>query len=141
MQMLAEVSMVVDLQAVDPALARLVAAASDHLSSSKILCFELAIIEALTNAVRHGGPRPAGARLDIRLARAKDELAVTIRDATGLAIGPELFDVPAELEPHPLAEGGRGLQIMRNCSDRLAFERRAGVNILEMGFQLEEVMQ
>lgn len=138
MTRLADITMAVDLEAVDPALAQLVAAAAAHLSATKLIGFELSVIEALTNLVRHGGTRPEGALAEVRIESDGREIRVIIRDATGQPVDAALYDTPPDPDPDPLAEGGRGLHIMHSCSDRLIFRREDGANVLTLAYRIGE---
>jgi serine/threonine-protein kinase RsbW len=138
MRALLDSSMAVDLEAVGPLLARLVAVAAERLPEDRMLCFEFAAIEALTNAVRHGGPRQAGAEIQVTLQTTATEFLLTILDPTGIPITPDMFAPPDDTgaDADLLAEGGRGLGIMRNCTDRLGFERKGGANVLTLAYNL-----
>jgi anti-sigma regulatory factor (Ser/Thr protein kinase) len=99
------------------------------------LCFE----EALSNIVRHGfaGSRDEVTRnKDVHLAleRADDRIIVTIEDH-GVAFDPlgvAAPDMPTAISEAPA--GGRGIHLMRQFAQCLAYERRDGVNRLTLRF-------
>jgi anti-sigma regulatory factor (Ser/Thr protein kinase) len=70
-----------------------------------------ALGEALANAIEHGG---AAEPIDVQVRVGGDRIVVTVADS-GIGFPSELISPPDLPEPH--AERGRGLPIMRRCTD------------------------
>lgn len=85
----------------------------------------LAVHEALTNALRHGG-----GVLSAVAAMNGDELLVEVKDA-----GPP-FDANCHTHrpPDPFAERGRGLWLINQIAQGLELSRRRGHNCLRLRF-------
>lgn len=85
----------------------------------------LAVAELASNAVRHGDPRPTR----LRLVLAVDGHGLTIDFSDDGGAFPEaesrLAGTPAE-RPTPLDTGGRGIWLIRNAVDRVAYRREDG---------------
>ena len=97
----------------------------------------LCLNEALANVITHGGPsaRSAPVRLLLEVGTDEDcrEASVTVSDA-GRAFDPT--SVPRKALPKTLDEaspGGRGLVMIRRCSDWLRYRREGGLNHLTFG--------
>jgi len=77
-----------------------------------------AVIEACTNAMEHGNHLEAGRPVEIHIEMHEDRLVVVVFDE-----GPG-FDVASWKPPEDiLRERGRGILIMREFTDDLAFDR------------------
>jgi anti-sigma regulatory factor (Ser/Thr protein kinase) len=84
--------------------------------------FLTALGEALANALKHAGtPEP----IQIRCWINGNRIIATVSD-TGVGFPPPSSSLPAKL-PHPLSEGGRGLPLMRRCSDMFAVRSVPGM--------------
>lgn len=99
------------------------------------LC-ELAVVEAINNAIEHAyGGGPDG-RIDVRVSVDAARVDAEIVDA-GAPIDPAAAAAPGSLPSGPvpreaLAEGGRGLAIIRGIVDELTFERDGDRNRVRM---------
>jgi anti-sigma regulatory factor (Ser/Thr protein kinase) len=83
---------------------------SEHVSAANpLLEYELVFGELLTNAVRYGA-RPVHAEIAVRT----DELSITVEDSGNC------FDLNKISDAKPLAEGGRGLEIVKTLASRLS---------------------
>jgi anti-sigma regulatory factor (Ser/Thr protein kinase) len=71
---------------------------------------ELLVSEVVTNAVRHGAPQ-----VTLVLLPTGDDLEVRVSDGS--------HDVPVDLEPDTLEEGGRGLGILKALSQSWGIEQ------------------
>jgi anti-sigma regulatory factor (Ser/Thr protein kinase) len=90
---------------------------------------ELALTEVLTNILRHSGGQ---APIRVRHRASPDRLDVLIV-SDGVAFDMSRADatLPAEL----LAEGGRGLFLIRECVSGLRYRRHAGWNLHRLQFR------
>lgn len=92
---------------------------------------ELVLTELLTNILRHSGGvapirvRARGRNRDLRVLILSDGLAFDMSRADA--------GLPAEL----LAEGGRGLFLIRECANRLHYRYWRGCNLHRLGFALD----
>lgn len=98
---------------------------------------QLTLNEALANVIVHGGASARAAPIDLGLTLEADRdtawALVTVHDA-GVPFDPT--SAPARAAPRSLAEavpGGRGITIMRRCTDRLDYRHDAGLNRLTFG--------
>lgn len=87
--------------------------------------------EALTNVVRHGAARRP---VRVILEGFADRITLQMRDD-----GPpfDMFRGPAALPADPLAETGRGLFLIRESVDELAYRRVRGENVHTMTVKLQ----
>ena len=90
------------------------------------LIHDLALVssEALTNALRHGGPAGAPVRLAYTLN--SDNILITITDH-GAGFDPNSVDLP-DFEECP--EGGYGIYIMKTIMDEFRYEKTTDGNNL-----------
>ncbi|EPX75439.1 ATP-binding protein [Salipiger mucosus] len=119
---------------IDPLVVSLKRELADSLPEEKLSALEIAIAEALTNAVEHGAS--ASVSQPIAVSASSTDLGVTIEiiDA-GDQVPHDLYDEVVSLDDiDPLAESGRGLSLIRHLSDKLIFEQRDGRNRLELQF-------
>ncbi len=79
---------------------------------------ELAVVETVTNVIRHSCQGGTGQQLIHRVSRCEDELQYAVTH-NGDAFDSDSADVPDEIEP---AEGGMGLFIIRQCVDAVTYE-------------------
>jgi serine/threonine-protein kinase RsbW len=97
-------------------------AASLDISEADLGDFHSALGEALANAIEHSGAREP-IEVSVRLLPS-DELVATVVDR---GVGFERCGAVATPElPDEFAERGRGLPIMRTCSDRFAVRTSPG---------------
>lgn len=87
------------------------------------LAFRISLVasEAITNAIEHGNRLDATKSAHFRIRTTADEARVEVEDE-GPGFDPDA--VPHPLREGPLlAEGGRGLFLMRHLADVVEFER------------------
>ncbi len=82
--------------------------------------FLTALGEAIANAIEHSH---ASAAIEIEVRIGDDRILATVQD-TGIGFDPGLITEPSL--PDPTAERGRGLPIMRRCSDIFAVKSQPG---------------
>ncbi|MBT9383021.1 ATP-binding protein [Pseudooceanicola sp. CBS1P-1] len=104
------------------------------LSEEKIASLEVALSEALANAVKHGLSPNLDVPIKVTVVQTDKELKLQIVDAG--EPGPvNLFEDVKDLDDiDPMAESGRGLSLIRFCVDRLHFEPQGNRNFLELVF-------
>lgn len=109
----------------------------EALTERLVLCLN----EVLANVVVHGGAKarsaPIGLVLETQQSEERGNAIVTVTDA-GPAFDPT--SVPDTPAPKTLAEaepGGRGLKIIRRCSDWLRYRHERGLNQLTFGARWE----
>ncbi|GGB00770.1 ATP-binding protein [Allosediminivita pacifica] len=122
---------------VDPVVISLKAQLEAALSEDKLSALEIAVTEALANAVKHGDTGSAGQPIRVVASIGEAEVRVEIIDA-GRQGAVDLFkDVGDIAEVDPLAENGRGLSLICHFVDGLRFEPAEGRNRLELTFLRE----
>ncbi len=94
---------------------------------------ELAVVEAVSNCVRHAYRGEPGHRVDVRLRLEGDRIEVRILD-DGLPV-PEASRRPKPIEfdpedPLSIAEGGRGTFLIHSLMDRVEYGSEGGRNLL-----------
>lgn len=92
---------------------------------------ELALTEVLTNILRHSGGQ---APIRVRWRPGPRELQVLVV-ADGLAF--DMSRAEAQLPAELLAEGGRGLFLIRECVNGLRYRRRQGWNLHRLRFTVD----
>jgi anti-sigma regulatory factor (Ser/Thr protein kinase) len=106
------------------------------LSQSTLFAIHLCLEEALSNIVLYGFADDAEGDKEVRITLewSGDTVDVTIEDH-GTAFDPLAVAAPAmpsSLEEAPV--GGRGIFLMRQFAQHLAYERRDGINHLALRF-------
>lgn len=107
------------------------------LPAAEIAKINLAMVEAVNNAVEHAYHGEPGHPVRVELELAPDRLGLRVRDR-GQPMTPGRLEAVAEfVEPDPedpetWSLRGRGLFIIRNCMDTVEYEVRDGVNTLSM---------
>ncbi|GAC1308680.1 MAG: hypothetical protein NVSMB21_14270 [Vulcanimicrobiaceae bacterium] len=91
-----------------------------HVDDVDLELFLTALGEAVANAIEHA---QAEQPICIHVRRLNDRIVATVED-TGVGFRPD--DVDGTRLPDPTAERGRGLPIMRRCSDILTIESIPG---------------
>ncbi|MCA1632579.1 MAG: ATP-binding protein [Acidobacteria bacterium] len=81
---------------------------------------EMAVREAVTNAVLHGNREDEGKPVELGLTSSGSELVITIRDR-GEGFDPGAVDDPTA-EQNLLKTSGRGILFMRNFMDEVRWE-------------------
>lgn len=99
---------------------------------------ELAVVEAVTNVVKHGDLTGKRKAIELELKRLVDEIEVTIKDKGRPIPEAALFTAQSALEFNPddvlhLPTDGIGLAIIREATDRFAYESSDGTNIMKLG--------
>jgi anti-sigma regulatory factor (Ser/Thr protein kinase) len=92
---------------------------------------DLAVHEAVENAVRHGS-RGEGGRLKLRL-RSDDERVEVVVEDDGVAFDPRTLPaprVPQRIED--VVPGGQGVHLMRHFTDEIRYRREDGWNVLTL---------
>ena len=84
---------------------------------------ELAVVEAVTNIVRHN---PGCTLLGVSVRASADGARIRLADN---GAGYDMSARPAQLPVDPLATSGRGLYLIRHCSSRFRYRRVHGRNI------------
>lgn len=85
---------------------------------------ELAIIEACTNAIRHGSPGGALDRVTVRLFTDRDAVVAEVRDE-GNGFDRDLVKPHAVIQP-----GGLGISLMETLTDEVEYLReRTGMTV------------
>ena len=97
-----------------------------------ISALELATVEGLNNAVKHGSAGHPGARLAVRWQLDHGHLVIDITDPGHFAPGPAWCEPPAD----PLAESGRGGFLIRSLMDEVAHQNGPAGHTLRMQKQL-----
>lgn len=82
----------------------------------------VALVEAISNAVRHGNKGDREKRVEIRVEMNADCAAITVRDE-GKGFDPEKVPDPCAPE-NLLAPGGRGVLLIRYIMDEVRFNKR-----------------
>lgn len=123
-----------NLAEVDALAPRLTAQAEPFLPGDRLPAFEIAVVEALTNVIRHGGLR-SGQTIGVALHRTPDGIEATITDE-GPALPDDLFirPRPEDDDSDPLAESGRGIGLILMCADGVTVTREGGCNRLVLRF-------
>ena len=104
------------LPVIDEAVARVTAfAGSRGLGESEAFGFDIAVREAVANAVKHGNGLDESKLVEIRATAAPDRLEISIRDRGDGFIPEEVPDPTAE--GNLLNASGRGLLFMRTFMD------------------------
>ena len=85
---------------------------------------DLAVREAVTNAVLHGNRQDESVPVEIGMAGTDEGLTVTVRDR-GEGFDPSHLPDPTA-EENILKASGRGILFMRTFMDEIAWERPAG---------------
>ena len=100
-------------------------------SDEAIYGIELAVREAVTNAVLHGNRRDEAVPVEVGVADAGSEMVVTVRDR-GEGFDPASVADPTR-EENLLKASGRGILFMRNFMDDVRWERHpAGGTVVRM---------
>jgi len=104
---------------------------ADALDERQAAEVELCVVEAMNNAIEHGYANEPGHTVAVMVSLAPDRIVCTVRD-TGVPIEQRLWErqMAASLGDDLLAEGGRGLLIIRSLMDELRYERDGNANAL-----------
>jgi serine/threonine-protein kinase RsbW len=92
----------------------------------------LSLTEAVTNAIIHGNLEDESKCVSIELRKRKDAIAIRVTDE---GCGFDYNSVPDPTLPENVCKcGGRGVFLMRNCADQIAFIDNG--RTVEMQFKL-----
>lgn len=97
-------------------------------TAEAISSLELAVVEGLNNAVKHGAAGRAAARLRLHWQLAGEHFTVAITDPGHFAPGAAWQELPAD----PLAESGRGGFLIRSLMDDVGHENDSSGHTLRM---------
>ncbi|WP_313817986.1 ATP-binding protein [Citricoccus sp.] len=106
-------------------------AAADHVPALDRMAFDTAVIETVSNTIRHGVGDPGPVELGMELVASPAELRATIVEFGAASAAPTapLGTVPLEdVMTDALAESGRGLALIRALVS-LDFERAGATNV------------
>ena len=112
------------------------------LPAADIAKVELAMVEAVNNAVEHAYRSEPGHSVVVELLLAPDRLGLAVRDR-GEPMDPrKLTGVgevakPDRADPKSWHPRGRGLAIIKSCMDSVEYQVRDGVNVLTMSRTLD----
>lgn len=137
------IHMTVDSRLGDAALAGLAVrgiAQGFGLDETEAYLLELAVVEAVSNVIRHAyGGRP-GHPVELSVTASEQGMAVEIRDR-GVPMDTAILDRAGEfVEPEnvsDLPEGGLGLSIIKQVMDEVSYTSKDGVNTLRMAKALK----
>jgi serine/threonine-protein kinase RsbW len=112
------------------------------LTAAQISQVELAVVEAVNNAVEHAYEQHGGHPVVVECQLTVERLQVRVCDE-GQAMDPQALTTAAAgfvemdpLDPDSWHHRGRGLTIIRSCMDTVSYASGQGVNTLEMSIQL-----
>lgn len=107
-----------------------IAHAEPHaVSPSGLWRASVALVEAVTNAIRHAHPRHPEQPIHIAVRLADRAVRMQVSDS-----GPA-YRLPSVKTPHPQQTGGRGLFLIRRLCRRVQLRRVRGRNILQMRYE------
>lgn len=119
---------------VDPTVVDLVARTGNVLSEPKRFQMQTALTEALYNTVLHTVGHAVADTVRIEIEIAPNAVRVGIHDPAG-AVPFDLRDHVTALEDvDPLAESGRGLGLILQCADTIAYRPAGDGFRLDLGF-------
>ncbi|UWZ85195.1 ATP-binding protein [Occallatibacter riparius] len=104
------------------------------------LAIELALREALANAIVHGNQEDPGKRVDVRCrCSMRGDVSITVQDE---GEGFELDRVPDPTSPeNQLRTSGRGVYLMKTLMDEVCFERKGTVVHMRKAFNGRSVSE
>ncbi len=122
------------LNDVDPMVLSLKACVENTLSPAAQFKFEISVSEALANLVKHASASDTSAPIEINVSETDTNLIVEIFDP----ISAQTFDLRDHAQPlsavDPLAEGGRGLGLILQCTDHVEYGAKADRMCLSLSF-------
>lgn len=125
------------LEAVDPMVLTLKAAVIGELDKTAVQRFEICVIEALTNAVKHGWVGKQREEIELSLHLKPNDAVVDILDPID-APAFDLRDHATDLDNIDIfSENGRGLGLILQCADYVDYHEIDGRNRLTLGFSNE----
>lgn len=120
------------LEAIDEAIERTVKIATDSgLPDEALFGIDLAVREAIANAVKHGNKFDETKKVKITFEKSPQELTIIIEDE-GAGFEPSAVPNPTNPE-NLLSESGRGILFMQNFMDKVVWENAvAGGTIVKL---------
>ncbi|MBW1783824.1 MAG: ATP-binding protein [Deltaproteobacteria bacterium] len=99
---------------------------------------ELCVVEAITNSIRHSYSEEIGHEVKVVFTLTQEDIVIDICD-TGPSMDPDLLDRAViqypegnDNEIETIAEGGRGLGIIKEIMDSVVYRSEIGENCLSM---------
>jgi len=100
---------------------------------------ELCVVEAITNSIKHACCGESGHEITVVFTLTQEDVTFDICDTGACSMNPEVLD-KAVIEPpginisdiEGIAEGGRGLGIMKEIMDSVTYRSEAGENCLTL---------
>lgn len=94
---------------------------------------ELAVVEGVNNAIEHAYAGRPDQRVEVRVGVSTGRLTIEIADrGVAMAWDAAYAAAVARLTADPLADGGRGLLIIREVMDEVGYRSDAGRNVLRL---------
>jgi anti-sigma regulatory factor (Ser/Thr protein kinase) len=110
--------------------------ADQRLPAGVVNALNVALDEAVSNAINHGYDTGVRGEIAVRLRRAADRVEVEVEDDgrpfDPLQAPPPDLTVPLERRP----VGGLGIHLIKNLMDEVSYARRDGRNVLKMAKRL-----
>lgn len=114
-------------------------AAAAGLDASCAAQVELAVVEAVNNAIEHAYRNRPGQQVEVAVDVAGSQLTIEIADrGRAMEWERECAAAAARVAADPLADGGRGLLIIRQVMDEVGYRSTAGRNVLRLTKHLAE---
>lgn len=112
------------IEEIDEAVQKATAFASDAgFGDDALFGIDMAVREALANAVKHGNKLDASKQVEVTLTKRSNEMEILIRD---FGKGFDVEEVPDPTNPENLLKAsGRGILFMHNFVDKVEWERAA----------------
>lgn len=112
------------IEEIDGAVQKATAFASDAgFGDDALFGIDMAVREALANAVKHGNKLDASKQVEVTLINRGNEMEILIRD---FGKGFDVEEVPDPTNPENLLKAsGRGILFMHNFVDKVEWERHA----------------
>lgn len=98
-----------------------------HFGEDEKTAVSISVVEAGTNAIQHGCPNGTRCEVHLCFMVAEDALTITVRDQ-GKGFNPDRLPDPTSSE-NLLRERGRGIFIMRQMMDEVAFRFDRGTEV------------
>jgi len=106
------------------------------LATNVVNALNVALDEAVSNAINHGYDAGMRGEIAVRLRRETDRVEVEVEDDgrpfDPLQVPPPDLTLPLERRPI----GGLGIHLIRNLMDEVSYARRDGRNVLKMAKHL-----
>ncbi|MBX3026121.1 ATP-binding protein [bacterium] len=101
---------------------------------------ELAVVEGVNNAIEHAYAGRPDERVEVRVGVSSGRLTIEIADCgIAMAWDDACAAAAARLSADPLADGGRGLLIIREVMDEVGYRSDAGRNVLRLTKRIDHV--